>query len=251
MLRQRNATHTLHSSGYMRGAAAALLGRSEEAVKVLSGLYDTTNPAFDARVCYDPLFYLADAAIAAGDAEVVLEAIKVLEEAVAAPWPPVLASAVDYARALTSGDSDAERLYQVALAGAAASRPFDLARVQLAYGRWLRRRRQPKAARSQLRAARDMFERIGNLPFAQRAYEELRASGDSLAVPKHADWDELSPQEAQIARLVLQGLSNKEIGARLFLSPRTVGSHLYRMFPKLEITSRAQLGLVLQERQQV
>lgn len=226
MLRQRNATHTLYSFALTRGAGAALLGRSEEAVTILSGLYDTTNPAFDARVCYDALFYLAEAAITTGDGEAVHRAIEVLEAVVPRPWPPVLQAAADYARAVTAGDNDAEQLYNAALTGPAMGRPFDLARIQLAYGRWLRRRRRPTLARTQLRAARDTFERVGNLPFAQRASEELRASGDNAAPPKHADWDELSPQEAQIARLVLQGLSNKEIGARLFLSPRTVGSHL-------------------------
>lgn len=248
MLRQRNATHTVYSFALTRGAGAALLGRSEEAVTILSGLYDTTNPAFDARVCYDALFYLADAAISTGDAEAIPRALNVLESAVPRPWPPVLQSAADYARAVTAGDNGTEELYHTALTGPAAGRPFDLARIQLAYGRWLRRRRRPTLARTQLRAARDTFDRIGNLPFSQRTNEELRASGDNAAPFKHGDWDELSPQEAQIARLVLQGLSNKEIGARLFLSPRTVGSHLYRMFPKLQITSRMQLSTVLPER---
>lgn len=248
MLRQLNASHTLYSFALLRGAGAVLLGRSEEAVSILSGLYDTTNPAFDARVCYDALFYLADAPITTGDGEAVPRAIRVMERVVPAPWPPILQAAADYARAITSGGHDTEQLYKTALTGPAAGRPFDLARIQLAYGRWLRRRRRPTLARTQLRAARDTFDRVGNLPFAQQANEELRASGDNSVPPKHADWEELSPQEAQIARLVLQGLSNKEIGARLFLSPRTIGSHQYRMFPKLEITSRTQLGTVLQER---
>ena len=248
LLRQRNATATLHSFALPRGAGAAMLGRAEEAVSILGGLYDTTNPAFDARVGYDAFFYLADAAIASGNEGAVARAIDVMESVVPEPWPPVLQAGVNYARAVTAGADDADQLYKAALAGAAADRPFDLARTQLAYGRWLRRHRQPTLARGQLWVARDTFERLGNRPFVQRTSEELRASGDSVATPNHADWDELSPQEAQIARLVLQGLSNKEIGARLFLSPRTVGSHLYRMFPKLAITSRTQLGTVLQER---
>lgn len=248
MLRQRKAAHRAHVFNYFRGAGAALLGRAKEAVSVLNKLFDIENPAFDARACYNTFFYLADAATAIGDEGTVPRAITVMEAVVPGPWPPNLQTAVDYARAVNAGDDDAERLYSAALAGPAASRPFDLARTQLAYGRWLRRRRQPTSARVQLRAARDTFQRIGSLPFAQRAYEELRASGDTVAAPKNGDWDDLSPQEAQIARLVLRGMSNKEIGARLFLSPRTVGSHLYRMFPKLAITSRTQLGTVLQER---
>ncbi|HEY4097090.1 MAG TPA: helix-turn-helix transcriptional regulator, partial [Baekduia sp.] len=99
-------------------------------------------------------------------------------------------------------------------------------------------------ARGPLRAARDAFDRLGNRPYGDRARDELRAAGESSSQRADLAWDELSPQEAQIARLVAEGLSNREIGQRLFLSHRTVGSHLYRMFPKLGITSRIELAAV-------
>ena len=118
---------------------------------------------------------------------------------------------------------------------------FDLARVELAYGERLRRAKQPAAARTQLAAALDAFERLGARPWAQRAANELRATGVTIGRPEVSGPEALSPQQLEIARLAAAGLSNKEIGERLFLSHRTVGSHLYQIFPKLGITSRAAL----------
>jgi DNA-binding CsgD family transcriptional regulator len=118
---------------------------------------------------------------------------------------------------------------------------FDLARVELAYGERLRRAKQTAAARTQLAAALDTFERLRARPWAQRAANELRATGITIGHPEVTGPDALSPQQLEIARLAAAGLSNKEIGERLFLSHRTVGSHLYQIFPKLGITSRAAL----------
>jgi DNA-binding CsgD family transcriptional regulator len=118
---------------------------------------------------------------------------------------------------------------------------FDLARVELAYGERLRRAKQTAAARTQLAAALDTFERLRARPWAQRAANELRATGITIGRPEVTGPEALSPQQLEIARLAAAGLSNKEIGERLFLSHRTVGSHLYQIFPKLGITSRAAL----------
>jgi DNA-binding CsgD family transcriptional regulator len=117
--------------------------------------------------------------------------------------------------------------------------PFDLARVHLAYGRHLRRRRRPAAARAQLTSALEIFERLGARPWIRQAAGELRAEGRRGAAPD--DDRILSPQERRVAELAAAGLSNKQIGERLGLSSRTVGNHLYRVFPKLGITSRAAL----------
>jgi DNA-binding NarL/FixJ family response regulator len=100
-------------------------------------------------------------------------------------------------------------------------------------------------SRGPLRAARGTFDALGAKPWALRADHELRATGERGWAPAPNSLDELSPQEAQIAQLASHGLSNREIGQRLFLSHRTVGSHLYRIFPKLGITSRQQLAEVL------
>jgi pimeloyl-ACP methyl ester carboxylesterase len=91
------------------------------------------------------------------------------------------------------------------------------------------------------RVARDTFDRLGALGWAEQARQELRAAGESSTRRAPEAWDQLSPQEMQIAQMLALGLSNKEIGQRLYLSHRTVASHLYRVFPKIGVTSRAQL----------
>ena len=116
---------------------------------------------------------------------------------------------------------------------------FDLARVQLVYGERLRRAKETAAARTQLAAALQTFDGLGARPWAQRAANELRASGGATSGTRAAF--SLTPQQREIAMLAASGLTNKEIGERLFLSPRTVSTHLYQLFPKLGITSRAAL----------
>jgi DNA-binding CsgD family transcriptional regulator len=175
----------------------------------------------------------------------VVQAATASRRRAAQQWPAVLQSAVAYAQAVTASEAHAGQCFEAALAGPAGSRAFDRGRVQLAFGRWLRRHQRRLEAREHLRAARDTFDQLGNEPFAQRARDELRATGEASPRRPNADWDQLSPQEVQIARLVADGLSNKEIGERMFLSHRTIASHLYRMFPKLGITTRAQLGAAI------
>jgi DNA-binding CsgD family transcriptional regulator len=134
------------------------------------------------------------------------------------------------------------RCSKKALATPGADRfPFDLGRVLLCHGEQLRRARAVAGSRAQLAAALDIFERLGARPWAARAAGELRAAGweGSHTVPR--DRTSLTPQELEIAMLAAAGLSNKQIGQRLFLSHRTVGAHLYQIFPKLGVTSRAAL----------
>jgi ATP/maltotriose-dependent transcriptional regulator MalT len=138
----------------------------------------------------------------------------------------------------------AEQLFRAALA-AAPSAVFFQARLHLAFGLWLRRQRRQMEARPYLRSATDGFDAIGAAPWAERARQELRASGETLRRGGADIRDELSPQEMQIAQLAAQGLTNREIGARLFVSHRTIGSHLYKIFPKLGIRSRAELAAAL------
>jgi DNA-binding NarL/FixJ family response regulator len=122
---------------------------------------------------------------------------------------------------------------------------LELARTQLDYGQWLRRERRVSEARDQLAAALHLFDEHGATPWAERAAAELRAAGVAPARTRRtsgaAAAETLTPQELQIARLAAEGLTNKEIADRLYLSHRTVGAHLYRVFPKLGITNRAQL----------
>ncbi|KOX26834.1 LuxR family transcriptional regulator [Saccharothrix sp. NRRL B-16348] len=121
-------------------------------------------------------------------------------------------------------------------------RPFERARTELLYGEWLRRARRKADARTHLRSASDLFERLGATPWAARARTELRATGESRAVPGPDPLSTLTPQELQVVRLAAEGLSNRDIGAQLFLSPRTVGYHLYKAYPKLGVASRVELG---------
>jgi DNA-binding CsgD family transcriptional regulator len=149
--------------------------------------------------------------------------------------------------ALLSEGETAERLYRESIARLSKTRlRVDLARAHLLYGEWLRRDRRPSEAREQLRTAHGMLEAMGVAAFAERARSELRAAGGTVrkrtAAARH---EELTAQEAQIARLARDGLSNPEIGTRLFISARTVQYHLRKVFTKLGITSRTQLDSVL------
>ncbi|MEU4510359.1 LuxR C-terminal-related transcriptional regulator [Nonomuraea wenchangensis] len=122
------------------------------------------------------------------------------------------------------------------------------ARTELLYGEWLRRQHRRTDARARLRSALDGFERLGARPWADRAATELRATGESLTsrADDHDPLSRLTPQELQVVRLAATGLSNRDIGTQLFLSPRTVGYHLYNAYPKLGITSRGELpGLLM------
>jgi DNA-binding CsgD family transcriptional regulator len=150
-----------------------------------------------------------------------------------------------YARALLADDQDAGAVFEDALAHDLTSWPLARARLQLAFGEWLRRQRHSLESRALLRAARDAFDALGVGPWAARARQELRASGERCGRCTPDTLDELTPQEFQIAQMAAGGLSNRDIGQRLFLSHRTVESHLYRVFPKLGVTSRAQLAGVL------
>lgn len=152
-------------------------------------------------------------------------------------------------RALVAEDVDvADRLYTEALAlhdeadDTGQSRPFDRARTQLLYGEWLRRQRRRVEARRPLRAALNTFEQLRAEPWMRRAESELRAAGSARRTGAAVPNADLTPQELQVARLAGEGASNREIGAQLFLSPRTVGYHLQNIFRKLGIRSRVELA---------
>ncbi|GGN95204.1 LuxR family transcriptional regulator [Streptomyces albiflavescens] len=139
-------------------------------------------------------------------------------------------------------DDEALALFTKALAVPSAEQwPFDYARVQLAYGERLRRVRATTESRGPLSAALSTFEHLGARPWAERAETELRAAGSGRRRPSTPKARTLTPQELEIARLGALGLTNKQIAERLFLSHRTVGAHLYQIYPKLGITSRAML----------
>jgi ATP/maltotriose-dependent transcriptional regulator MalT len=146
---------------------------------------------------------------------------------------------------LTEGDV-AERLYEEAIERLRRTRVrVQLARTHLVYGEWLRRARRRLEAREQLRTALELFTNMGTEAFADRAEHELLVTGERVRKRSVETREHLTAQETQVARLAADGLSNAAIGERLFISPHTVAYHLRKVFSKLDITSRNQLGRAL------
>jgi DNA-binding CsgD family transcriptional regulator len=145
------------------------------------------------------------------------------------------------ARALVADGEEATRHFEDALWLAGDTPSFDRARIQLLYGEHLRRGRRRADSRVQLREALAVFEEAQAEPWAERARTELLATGETARKRDPSTIDQLTPQELQISRFVAQGLANKEVAARLFLSPRTIDYHLRKVYLKLGITSRFQL----------
>ena len=168
--------------------------------------------------------------------------VAAVRDARVAELSPRLALAVAGATAMAAPEHRYRACFDDALATPLAERwPFDISRIRLAYGERLRRTRSPAAAREHLTAALESFEQLRAQPWITRARNELRATGAHRLSPAAAHLDELTAQQREIAELAAAGLTNKEISARLFLSARTVGNHLYQIFPKLGVTSRAAL----------
>jgi DNA-binding CsgD family transcriptional regulator len=192
---------------------------------------------------------LVEAAVRSGNTARATAALEFLVEVTATAGTGWAMGINARSRALMSEGKTADRLYQEALAhlGRTRLRP-ELARAHLLYGEWLRREKRRADARAQLRAAYQQFTAIGMEAFAERARSELLATGERVRKRAAETRDDLTAQERHIAGLARDGLSNHEIGARLFLSPHTVAYHLRKVFSKLEITSRNQLTQVLSDR---
>ena len=184
---------------------------------------------------------LVEAAVHTGRHHEAAAHVKAMHDLDIAGLGPRLALLTAGSAAMASPAGDGVDRFEEALALPDADRwPFELARVELAYGERLRRARAMTESRSHLSAALEIFERLGAKPWVSRASNELRATGQARA-QAGSDRDVLTAQELEIAMLAARGLTNKQIGDRLYLSHRTVGAHLYRIFPKLGITSRAAL----------
>jgi DNA-binding CsgD family transcriptional regulator len=158
---------------------------------------------------------------------------------------PVLHADLRLVRAMLAPDADAEPLFEAALGADLTALPLVRARTHLAFGEWLRRRRRSVESRDQLRAARDMFDALGAIPWGEKARRELRAAGETSRGRTPDVRDQLTAHELQIVQLAAEGLTNREIGQRLYLSHRTVSSHLHRIFPKLGVVSRGELRMVV------
>ncbi|HET6986957.1 MAG TPA: helix-turn-helix transcriptional regulator, partial [Kribbella sp.] len=188
---------------------------------------------------------LVEAAVRSGHIDQARAHVAAAQQAGLHRISPRIALIVAGGAALTA-DDEAGALFEAALSIPDAARwPWEHARVQFAYGQWLRRTHDTAFARVQLNAALETFERIGAEGFAQRVRGELRAAGVASAAPRDLPVCPLTAQERQIAELAATGLTNKQIAERLFLSHRTVASHLHRVYPKLGVASRTALRVAL------
>jgi DNA-binding CsgD family transcriptional regulator len=236
------ANPMLALAAFARGRVALAGERFGEAYEHFVRIFDHEGVAFHPFVRGRALADLADAAVRGdGDLDAVRGYFAEWDQIATATTAPHLQVQVAYAAAILAKDAVAEQHFRIAIASAQAEWPFYVARAQLAYGVWLRRRRRMTQSRAPLREAAETFDALGLLRYAERARRELRASGETVRRRDPGAWAQLSPQELQIAQLAAEGLSNREIGEQLYLSHRTVESHLYRLFPKLGVTSRAQL----------
>jgi DNA-binding NarL/FixJ family response regulator/tetratricopeptide (TPR) repeat protein len=242
VLMSLGATPLLALVALARGRVELAAGRFGDAYQRLSRIFDRNDVAFHPYVRGHALADLVDAARSSdGDLELVRRSVDEWRHIAADTTAPYLQIQLSYASAVLSEDEDAEQLFLAAVAAAKGWQTF-AARARLAYGVWLRRvQRRATDARPLLREAAEIFIALGQETAAERALSELRASGETTRRRVPEAWAQLTPQELQIAELAAQGLSNKEIGERLYISDRTVGTHLYHLFPKLGIASRNQL----------
>jgi DNA-binding NarL/FixJ family response regulator len=240
------ATPLLAFVALARGRAELASGHYGDSYQRLSRLLDDNDVACHPFLRGHAIVDLVEAAVGGrGDLDFVRRHVRDWQAIAAETTAPYLKTQVAYATAVLSEDDEAEDLFDAAIVSAQGW-GFHEARARLAYGVWLRRvQRRATDARAPLREAAEMFTALGQETYADRALSELRASGETARRRVPEAWAELTPQELQIAQLAAEGLSNKEIGERLYLSHRTVGTHLYHLFPKLAITSRNQLRDVL------
>jgi DNA-binding CsgD family transcriptional regulator len=229
-----------------RGRAALFDGRPQEA---LSDLLRLAEPGHEAA---HPVFALVgaadtvEAAVQVGNAAVVEAQVVLVEEWAQRSGAIWARAAAHRLRALVQEGSAAEASFRAALDVAGAGQPFEYARTRLLYGEWLRRARRRADARLQLTEAAQIFDRLGAEPLRLRALREQALTERPAAprVPDPATAAGLTAQELRVARLAADRLTNREIAAQLLISPRTVGHHLANVYPKLGITSRAELARI-------
>lgn len=224
-----------------RATAAAGAGEHNRAFECLLRMNDPDDPAHHPVQALWALAALAAAATQCGRTEEARALLAAARSAYSTSSSPAVRMSLAYAEAMLAPAENVDKAFDSALTGDGADWPFERYRASLVYGSWLRRQHRVRESRTHLRLARDGFDQLGSHPWADQARVELRASGERSATPVRGAKDVISPQELQIARMAAAGQTNREIGEKLYLSHRTVGSHLYRLFPKLGITSRNQL----------
>jgi DNA-binding CsgD family transcriptional regulator len=231
-------------AAYSRAVLNNGLGRCDVALTAA-----TSSDVFETEgfvISTSALVELIEAAARSGEPEQAKDALERLSEATAATGTNWGAGIHARSRALVSSDDEAEHPYRESIECLARTRIRpQLARAHLVYGEWLRRQNRRVEARDQLRTCYEMFTLMGAEAFAERARRELVATGETVRKRSVETRGELTAQEAHVARLARDGLSNPEIGARLFISARTVQYHLRKVFQRLDITSRGELHRVL------
>lgn len=235
----RNASAVRTFTAYVDGLAALGAGRYREALETYASISRPGSfPAHEQTGTWR-LMDVVEAAVCSGEVEAARAHVRAAAEVGIPGLSPRCRFLYDAATVLACGDGYPDRFDELLADPVTGRWPFERARLELAYGERLRRDRAMRQARPHLERARELFGALGATPWAARAGATLRATGATRRVGGHESG--LTPQELQIARLAASGLTNRQIGAQLFLSPRTVGAHLYRIFPKLRIASRAAL----------
>ncbi|MFI6636109.1 ATP-binding protein [Nonomuraea fuscirosea] len=229
-----------------RGLASLSEGRYEDAFADLVRMLDPADAASQLALRAYCVAELTEAAVRAGRADDLRGILHELEALAAATPSPALHAGLRYASAVLAPREEADKLFRAALGADLTGWPAERGRVHLAFGEWLRRQRRVVESRAHLRTARDTFDALGWVAWAERARRELRSAGESSPNRGPDALEKLTPHELSIAQLAAEGLTNREIGQRLYLSHRTVGTHLHRIFPKLGVSSRADLGRILQ-----
>ena len=234
---------------FAKGLLELAAGRPADAFDSLRHLYEPGDEGHHSMIGSWAIPELVDAAIPAGRAAEATRYLDALASDASLVTGPLQRKGLAYARAVLAAEREdhaaAESAFAAALAMDLERWPLPRARLLLAYGTWLRRRRRIAESRDPLRSARDLLDAIGVPWLADRARQELGAAGEISGVRQPRSVDDLTPQELQIAQLAARGLSNREIGEQLYVSHRTVGFHLYHVYPKLGISGRAQLHAAL------
>ena len=239
------ASITIAFAQFGRVLAALACGRHADAYASADRLFNPADSAYHPVISSWLIADLAEAALHIDELEAARARLGQVEATAGERPGTWIELGLRHARALLAEPADAGDRFAEALACDLTRWPFQRGRIELAYGQWLRRRRHVAESRAVLRAARDTFDALGAAAWGEQARRELRASGERSRRRVAEARDQLTPQELQIAQLAAAGLSNREIGQRLFLSHRTISTHLYRVFPKLGISSRAELSTAL------
>jgi DNA-binding CsgD family transcriptional regulator len=227
---------------YTRTILELANGRYPDALAHALEVFHQDPPVLGTQILPD----LIEAAVRSGNLDAAASALERLSERTRSSRAPLASGLLARSKALLAGEADA--LYRTAIEDLRhADADVDLARAHLLYGEWLRRRRRRRDAREQLRIAQELFDNAGFPAFARRASVELNATSEAVRKRRGEPGEGLTSQEAEIARLVSEGSSNRQVAARLFISQNTVEYHLQKVFRKIGVSSRTQLARAIHD----